>query len=55
MKFSENAEMTLGMSEEEIEAQIMGVLMIEHFNMKKGIDFWQQGRDCSNERSSEYS
>ena len=34
---ADNSETLLGMSEEEIEACIMGVVMIEHFNMKKGI------------------
>ena len=32
------AEIPPGMSEEEIEAHIMGVVLIENFNTKKGID-----------------
>ena len=40
MNFAENAETPQDMSEEEIEAHIMGVLLIEHFNMKKGINIF---------------
>ena len=40
MNSADNAEIPPGISEEEIEAHIMGVLMIEHFNIKKGIDIF---------------
>ena len=38
MKFSDNAEKPPGMSEEEIEAHIMGVVLIEYLNTKNGIN-----------------
>ena len=37
VKFAENSETPPRMSEELIEAHIVGVVMINHFNMKKGI------------------
>ena len=40
MNFSENAETPPGISEEYIEAHIMGVMLIEHLNMKKCIDIF---------------
>ena len=40
MKFSDNAEKPPGMSEEEIEAHIMGVVLIDHFKLKKGINIF---------------
>ena len=38
MNFAENTETPPVMSEEEIEAHTMGFVLIEHFNMKKGVD-----------------
>ena len=40
MNFAENSETPPGMSEEEIEARIMGVVLIDHFVMKKGVDIF---------------
>ena len=36
MNFTENVETPPSISEEEIEAHVMRVIMIEHFNVKKG-------------------
>ena len=41
VNFAENSETPTGMSLDEIEAHIMGVVLIEHFNMKKGIDIFE--------------
>ena len=38
MNFSYNAETSLSMSEEEIEAHTMGVVLIDFLNTKKGIN-----------------
>ena len=38
MKYSENAEKPPDMTEEEINAHIMGVVLVEHYNMKKGLE-----------------
>ena len=40
MNFAENIETPPGMTEEETESYIMGVLLICHFNMKKGINLF---------------
>ena len=40
MNFSDNAEAPLGITEENIESHIMGVMLIKRFNMKKGIDIF---------------
>ena len=40
---ADNAETPWGMSEEEIEAQIMGAVLIENLNMKKGINILGKG------------
>ena len=40
MNFTENADTPPGMSEEEIEAHIMVVVLIKHFNMKNGINIF---------------
>ena len=37
VNFADNAETPPGISKEEIEAHIVGVVMIEHFNINKGI------------------
>ena len=40
MKFSDNVETPPGTSEEEIKTHIMGVVLINHFNTKKGINIF---------------
>ena len=40
MNFAENAETPPGMSEEDIEAHSMGVMLIDNFNMKKAISIF---------------
>ena len=40
VKFSENADTPPGMAEDQIEAHTMGVVLIEHLNMKKGINIF---------------
>ena len=43
MNFAEYAETPPGMPEEDIEAHIMGIVLIENFNMKKGIEILATG------------
>ena len=38
--FAENIETPPDVSEEDIEAHIMGIVLIENFNMKKGVDIF---------------
>ena len=40
VNFEENAETPSDMSEEDIGAHIMGVVLVDHSNMKKGIDLF---------------
>ena len=40
LNFVENIEIPADMSEEETEYHIMGVVLVEHFNMKKGMDLF---------------
>ena len=43
VNFSDNAETPPGMSEEEIEYHTMVVVLVDNFNMKKGIDIFETG------------
>ena len=40
INFAEKASSLEAMSDEEIEAHILGVIMVEHYSMKKGIDLF---------------
>ena len=45
MNFAENADNPPAMTEEDINAHIMGLVLVEHYNMKKGLELFGERGD----------